>query len=296
LKYLNLMRRVARPRRPGDETFVGVPAMTAVPGSEPVELITPEWEAPAEVRSVMTTRLGGVSVAPWQSLNVGVHVGDSTVAVLENRMRVRQEAQLPSEPVWLDQVHGTSVVVLDASSTPRTVTAEQLMQSARPRADAAVTRATGVVCAIQVADCLPVLFAARDGSVIGAAHAGWRGLASGVLDATVAAMDVPADQIVAWLGPAIGPGEFEVGDDVVAAFAATARDAERERAAFVRKENGKWLCDLFTLARLRLAAMGITQVSGGGLCTVSDARRFYSYRRDGQTGRMAALIWLTDPS
>jgi YfiH family protein len=243
----------------------------------------------------MTTRLGGVSVAPWDSLNLGVHVGDNAVAVLENRMRVRREAELPSEPVWLDQVHGSSVVVLDAGNIPRTATAEQLMQSRRPRADAAVTRQAGVVCAIQVADCLPVLFAARDGSVVGAAHAGWRGLASGVLGATVAAMDVPSDQIVAWLGPAIGPENFEVGDDVVAAFVDTAHSDQRAQteAAFVRKPDGKWLCDLFALARLRLAAAGVTQVSGGGLCTVSDAKRFYSYRRDGQTGRMAALVWVT---
>jgi YfiH family protein len=262
--------------------------------AEAVELITPEWEAPIGVRAVMTTRLGGVSVAPWESLNLGVHVGDNTAAVLENRTRVRKEAELPSEPVWLEQVHGSSVVVLDAGNIPRTATAEQLMDSRRPRADAAVTRQAGVVCTIQVADCLPVLFAARDGSVVGAAHAGWRGLASGVLGATVAAMDVPGDQIVAWLGPAIGPQNFEVGDDVVAAFIATAHDDQRTEteAAFVRKPDGKWLCDLFALARLRLAAAGVTQVSGGGLCTVSDGRRFYSYRRDGQTGRMAALVWL----
>jgi YfiH family protein len=216
-------------------------------------------------------------------------------AVFENRMRVRKEAGLPSEPVWLDQVHGTSVVVLDAGNIPRTTTAEHLMEARRTRADAAVTREHGVVCAIQVADCLPVLFAACDGSVVGAAHAGWRGLASGVLGATVAAMGVPADQIVAWFGPAIGPEHFEVGDDVVEAFAATAHTDQRAQtqAAFVRRPNGKWLCDLFALARLRLAAVGVTQVSGGGLCTVTDARRFYSYRRDGQTGRMAALIWLT---
>jgi YfiH family protein len=262
--------------------------------NEAVEFITPEWAAPAGVQAVMTTRLGGVSVPPWDSLNLGVHVGDNTAAVLENRVRVRKEAQLPSEPVWLEQVHGTSVVILDASNIPRTSTAEQLMDARRPRADAAVTRQAGVVCAIQVADCLPVLFAARDGSVVGAAHAGWRGLASGVLGATIAAMEVPADQIVAWLGPAIGPQNFEVGDDVVAAFAATAHSDQRAQtdAAFVRQPNGKWFCDLFALARLRLAAAGVTQVSGGGLCTVADSRRFYSYRRDGQTGRMAALIWL----
>ena len=288
------MRRVARQRRGGDERYAGVLAMMAASGDEAVELITPEWEAPVGIRAVMTTRPGGVSTAPWESLNLGVHVGDSTAAVLENRTRVRREGDLPSEPVWLEQVHGTSVVVLDASSIPRTATAEQLMESRRPRADAAVTRDAGVVCAVQVADCMPVLFAARDGSAVGAAHAGWRGLASGVLGATVAAMDVPPADIVAWLGPAIGPKSFEVGDDVVAAFAATAHRDQRAQteAAFVSQPNGKWLCDLFALARLRLAALGVTQVSGGGLCTVSDTRRFYSYRRDGQTGRMAALIWL----
>lgn len=270
--------------------------MMAAPDA--VELLAPEWEAPLGVRAVMTMRLGGVSAAPWDSLNLGVHVGDSAASVLENRMRVRREAHLPSEPVWLEQVHGTSVVVLDAGNIPRTATAEQLMQSPRPRADAAVTRQPGVVCAIQVADCLPVLFAARDGSVVGAAHAGWRGLASGVLGATIAAMEVPPEQVVAWLGPAIGPKSFEVGDDVVAAFADTAHSDQRAQteAAFVRQPNGKWLCDLFALAHLRLAAAGVTQVSGGGLCTVSDARRFYSYRRDGQTGRMAALVWFEGAS
>ncbi len=288
------MRKAARVRRGDDERYAGVLAMMAASNPEPVELITPEWEAPAGVRAVMTTRLGGVSGAPWDSLNLGVHVGDDASSVFENRRRLREAASLPSEPVWLEQVHGSSVVVLDAGNVPRTATAEQLPQSRRPCADAAVTRQAGVVCAIQVADCLPVLFAARDGSVVGAAHAGWRGLASGVLSATVAAMGVPGDQIVAWLGPAIGPENFEVGDDVLAAFVATARADQREQteAAFVRKPNGKWLCDLFALARLRLAAAGVAQVSGGGLCTVSDHRRFYSYRRDGRTGRMAALVWL----
>ena len=288
------MRRVARARRADDDRYAGVLAMMAAPGPESLEFITPDWSAPAGVRATVSTRLGGVSVAPWDSLNIGVHVGDDPAAVLENRVRIRREADLPSEPVWLEQVHGTSVVVLDASSIPRTATAEQLMESRRPRADAAVTREAGVVCAIQIADCMPVLFAARDGSVVGAAHAGWRGLASGVLGATVAAMDVPADQIVAWMGPAIGPEHFEVGDDVIAAFTATARSEHRAQteAAFRSQPSGKWLCDLFALARLRLEALGVSDVSGGGLSTVSDRRRFYSYRRDGQTGRMAALIWL----
>lgn len=278
--------------------------------------LAPEWAAPAGVRALMTTRRGGVSVAPWESLNLGVHVGDSTAAVLENRRRVREEGKLPSEPVWLEQVHGTAVIKLDgshiASIRPEAsathavgVQAASPAQRAqlisdpsalpvRPRADAAVTSSAGVVCAIQVADCMPVLFAARDGSVVGAAHAGWRGLAGGVLEATVVAMNVPASELLAWLGPAIGPHRFEVGDDVVQAFTigAGADRLAQTRAAFVRKSPGKWLCDLYALARLRLETIGISQVSGGGWCTVADAERFYSYRRDGQTGRMAALIWL----
>jgi YfiH family protein len=264
-----------------------------------VSFIAPEWDAIEGAHALMTTRVGGVSVAPWESLNLGVHVGDDPAAVLENRQRVRKEGALPSEPVWLEQVHGTSVVELDAGNTPRIAdTVERLLQSPRPRADASVTRQRGVVCAIQVADCMPVLFAARDGSVVGAAHAGWRGLASGVLGATVSAMNTAPDQVVAWLGPAIGPDHFEVGDDVVAAFRDTAAqaDASQTEAAFTRKANGKWLCDLYALARLRLAALGTTSVSGGGWCTFEDSQRFFSYRRDGQTGRMAALIWLAPSS
>jgi YfiH family protein len=275
--------------------------------------IEPEWSAPMRVRAVMTTRQGGVSVAPWNSLNLGVHVGDNTTAVLENRRRVRKEGGLPSEPVWLEQVHGTAVVVLeDMHAKPESgATAAD-----RPRADAAVTSRPGVVCAIQVADCMPVLFAASDGSVVGAAHAGWRGLAGGVLEATVEAMRTPPSQIVAWLGPAIGPQNFEVGDDVVEAFKRAASVGSRDapfiaepsspsatpakasnylaatEAAFTPRPNGKWLCDLYTLARLHLAALGITEVNGGGWCTVADAARFFSYRRDGQTGRMAALVWI----
>ncbi len=242
----------------------------------------------------MTTRLGGVSVAPWESLNLGVHVGDNPSSVIENRSRVRKEGALPSEPVWLEQVHGTSVVELDVGSIPRVATTdEQILQSPRPRADASFTRAAGVVCAIQVADCMPVLFAARDGSVVGAAHAGWRGLAGGVLGATVAAMGLPVSDLVAWLGPAISAKHFEVGEDVLAAFLDTSPGHQHAqvRAAFTSAAGGKWLCDLYALARLRLESLGITEITGGGWCTYEDAQRFYSYRRDGQTGRMAALIW-----
>lgn len=251
-------------------------------------LITPEWAAHPNVRAVMTTRRGGVSVAPWDSLNLGVHVGDSHTSVLQNRRRVREKAALPSEPVWLEQVHGTSVVVLDETHAVAAAAGQ------RPRADAAVTSREGLVCAIQVADCMPVLFAARDGSVVGAAHAGWRGLAGGVLEATVLAMGAPAAEIAAWLGPAIGPANFEVGEDVVEAFLRASAPADRKatQAAFVPQPTGKWLADLYALARLRLAALGVTQVAGGGRCTVAEKDEFFSFRREGQTGRMAALIWL----
>ncbi len=186
----------------------------------------------------MTTRVGGVSVAPWDSLNLGVHVGDTPSAVIENRARVRKDGELPSESVWLEQVHGTSVVELDAANIPRiAITDEQVMQSPRPRADASFTRQEGVVCAIQVADCLPVLFASRDGSVVGAAHAGWRGLAGGVLGATVAAMGASADDLLAWLGPAISPKHFEVGEDVLTAFLDTSpADTHDTGASRLRSE------------------------------------------------------------
>jgi YfiH family protein len=268
----------------------------------------------------MTTRTGGVSVAPWESLNLGVHVGDNPSSVMENLARVRKEGALPAEPAWLEQVHGTSVVELDAGNIPRiAVTDEHILHSPRPRADAAFTRRTGIVCAIQVADCMPVLFSSRDGAVVGAAHAGWRGLAGGVLGATIAAMGAPASDLIAWLGPTISAKHFEVGEDVLTAFLDTSPESEREqvRAAFKpigsaakvshsganaqpsaspATTGGKWLCDLYALARLRLARVGVTEISGGRWCTYEDAQQFYSYRRDGQTGRMAALIWRTGDS
>ena len=243
-----------------------------------LEIIVPDWPAPKGVRAAFTTRAGGVSVAPYDSLNVGAGVGDSDEAVAENRRRVSQRLQLPSEPVWLEQVHGTEVVVVGAI-------ADRL---ASPRADASVSHSAGYVCAIRVADCIPVLFAARDGSVVGAAHAGWRGLAGGVLEATVGQLGVPPSQLMAWMGPAIGPDHFEVGEDVLKAFLAKDGGAG---AAFVSNPRGHWQCDLYLLARRALAALGVHETYGGGWCTYADARRFFSYRRDGQCGRMAALIW-----
>jgi YfiH family protein len=236
--------------------------------------LVPEWPAPVHVRALVTTRLGGVSRGPYASFNLSYRVGDDETAVDENRRRLR--AWLPAEPRWLRQVHGTGVVEAAGVTTP-------------VEADAAVTRNPGVVCAISVADCIPVLFCDRAGTVAGAAHAGWRGLAGGVLDNTVAALGrAPAD-LMAWLGPGIGPTAFEVGADVFDAFVAQDDGA---RAAFRPHAGGKWLCDLFHLARRRLAALGIGAVSGGDRCTYREPGQFFSYRRDRTTGRMAALLWL----
>ena len=238
------------------------------------ECFVPEWDVPANVRALQTTRNGGVSTAPWASFNLGDHVGDDPAAVAANRAQL--SSLLPAEPHWLTQVHGT--VAVDAEKMPKTATA-----------DAAFARQAGHVCAVMTADCLPVLFCDRRGTVVAAAHAGWRGLLAGVLESTVNAMQVPSDELLVWLGPAIGPHCFEVGDEVRHAF--VARDAEAG-SGFVPGEPGKWLCDIYLLARQRLNTLGVQSVSGGVACTVSETERYFSYRRDGVTGRMASLIWL----
>lgn len=243
------------------------------------EVLTPEWLAPRAVRAAFTLRRGGVSIAPFDSLNLGAHVGDAPDAVAENRRRVNAGLNLPAEPAWLEQVHGTRVADLDAPG-----------EAGHAPADAVMTRRAGKVCAVQVADCMPILFAARDASAVAVAHAGWRGLAAGVLEATVARLGITGRELIAWLGPAISARHFEVGDEVRTAF------LERDpvaRAAFVANPRGRWLCDLATLARQRLAALGVAEVSGGNWCTYADPTRFFSFRRDGRCGRMAALIWLT---
>lgn len=240
---------------------------------ESAHRIIPEWPAPAGVRALQTTRLGGCSLAPYATLNLGLHVGDAPEAVAANRHCVDQE--LPAPPVWLEQVHGTVTVRADAAGTC-------------PVADAAVTRQPGVVCAIMTADCLPVLLCDAAGSVVAAAHAGWRGLSQGVLESVVAAMETPPAHLMAWFGPAIGPQAFEVGNEVRATFLCHDPAAAQ---AFVPLAGGQYHADIFLLARQRLHALGITRIHGGGICTFQDARRFFSHRRDGQTGRMASLIW-----
>ena len=248
----------------------------------------PDWPGlPARVCALTTTRLAGASPAPYDDgqggggFNLGVHVGDDLANVRRNRAGLR--AVLPAEPLWLSQVHGT--VVANASA------AAAGFPGAAPEADASIAAVPGAVCAIMTADCLPVLFADLDGKVVGAAHAGWRGLAGGVLGRTLEAMRaVGAGDITAWLGPAIGPEKFEVGADVVQAFGPAA-----PASAFrpIDGSSGKFLADIYALARHVLQRDGVQLISGGEYCTVSQAERFYSYRRDKVTGRQATLIWIT---
>jgi YfiH family protein len=239
-----------------------------------MQFIKPEWPAPDTVRALATTRTGGVSLPPYDSFNLGDHVGDDPAAVARNREILR--AYLPAEPGWLKQVHGTTVAPVDSPD-------------ARVEADAGVAFESAAVCAVLTADCLPVLFCDRRGTRVAAAHAGWRGLAAGVLEACIAAMRCPSDEILAWLGPAIGPQAFEIGEEVREVFV---RDLPAAAAAFVPVKPGKWLADIYELARLRLARAGVCEVYGGGFCTYAETGRFYSFRRDKATGRMASLIWL----
>ena len=244
-------------------------------------LIIPDWPVPQNVRSAISTREGGVSEGVFSSLNLGDHVGDCPQAVTENRARIIR--CVGGRPLWLNQIHGKRVV--DA--------ADYLRAIKPPEADAAFTRRSAVVCTVMTADCLPVLFCDSDGTVVAAAHAGWRGLLDGVLEETVKAMGVAAQDLMAYLGPAIGPQAFEVGEEVRAAF--IARNPQSS-AAFSPVKEGKWRAALFQLARQRLNRLGLLRIYGGDLCTFSAAEHFFSYRRDGQCGRMAAMIWLDEGS
>ncbi|HSX72185.1 MAG TPA: peptidoglycan editing factor PgeF [Pseudomonas sp.] len=237
--------------------------------------LQPDWPAPANVRTCVTTRAGGTSPAPFDSLNLGDHVEDDPVAVAANRQRLID--RLGCQPAWLKQVH-----------SPDVVEAEPVQVSV---ADASWSATPGVACAVLTADCLPALFCDRAGTRVAAAHAGWRGLAGGVLENTVAALGAAPDELLVWLGPAIGPDSFEVGPEVREAF--LARHAEAESAFCTSRNPGKFMADICALARVRLAAIGVTAVYGGGLDTFTDPR-FFSYRRAARTGRFASLIWLAD--
>lgn len=238
--------------------------------------IEADWPAPPHIRAVTSTRGGGVSQGAYASLNLGDHVGDDPRAVAANRQRLAQALSLPAQPLWLSQVHGCEV-------------AEAGREQSGCQADAALAVGPGQVCAVLSADCLPLLLCDRQGTRVAAVHAGWRGLAAGVIEAALAALAVPPQQLLCWLGPAIGPSAFEVGPEVRVAF--LAHDGRAE-AAFRPAHGDRYLADLPALARQRLRAAGVGFVGGGGYCTVSDRDRFFSYRRDGATGRMASLIWI----
>jgi polyphenol oxidase len=239
-----------------------------------MDFIAPDWPAPPCVAAASTTRRGGVSAAPFDSLNLGDHVGDDPAAVAANREALARALSLPATPVWLRQVHNTTVV--DAARS-----------GPGAEADAAVAFGPGAVCAVMTADCLPVLFCHERGDRVGVAHAGWRGLSAGVLETTVDALG-GGEGLMAWLGPAIGPAAFQVGEEVRGAFV----EQDPEATVAFRPDGDRWLADLYTLARRRLAACGVTAVYGGGFCTFSDSARFFSYRRDVRTGRMASLVWI----
>ncbi len=244
--------------------------------TERLSFITPNWPAPANIKCLNTMRTGGVSQGPFESFNLGVHVGDEIAHVTANRARLTE--YLPSEPMWLNQIHGTQV----AQSSQYTSVCD---------ADASMAQQPNEVCVVMTADCLPVLFCNSKGTQVAAAHAGWRGLLDGVLENTVSAFNHSSD-VMAWLGPAIGPNAFEVGQEVKDGFCA--QNGACESCFKPSINSGKWLADLYSLARLRLAAIGVSDVYGGDFCTYTDQARFFSYRRDGVTGRMASCIWLTD--
>jgi polyphenol oxidase len=247
-----------------------------------------DWPAPAGIRALTTLRSGpGVSLAPFDRFNLGLRSGDEPAHALANRQRLVEALALPAAPRWLQQVHGLHVLRFDRGEnefSPGLAAGD----ADEPIADASVTSSAGVVLAVLTADCLPVLLCSRDGRHIGAAHAGWRGLSAGVLEATVASMPVPPAQLLAWLGPAAGPQAYEIGEEVRQAFLDIDPAAD---AAFVPTRENHWCVDLYRLARQRLASAGVDAVYGGGLCTISDPQRFYSHRRDQRTGRLASLIW-----
>ncbi len=245
---------------------------------QPPGFIRPDWPAPANVHALTTLRTGGYSTGPYASFNLAAHTGDDPAAVRSNRRLLCDYFNLPGEPVWLQQVHGARFVEAKAGA-------------AASDADGSWTGTPGQVCAVMTADCLPLLICDRHGSRVASAHAGWRGLHAGVISSAVSALATDPTELVVWLGPAIGPQAFEVGHEVQQAFCE--RDS-RNREAFRQTDASHWLCDLYHLARIELASLGVTGIYGGAFCTFSDEQRFYSYRRDGQTGRMASLIWLAE--
>lgn len=243
-----------------------------------LNLITPDWPAPKNIKAFTTTRIGGYSQAPYDSFNLAIDIGDDHPEnIIRNRALLKEHLRLPGEPVWIKQIHGINVIQADSPATDFI-------------ADASFTYQPNVVCAITTADCLPLLVTDQTGSCVAAIHAGWHGLAAGVIEATLKKLDVPRNQLLIWLGPAIGPEAFEVGEEVYQQFVDHDMQAKQ---AFKRNSNGRWLANIYLLAKQRFLAQGVTQIFGGEFCTYTDKKHFYSYRRDQQTGRMASLIWLT---
>jgi polyphenol oxidase len=235
------------------------------------------WPAPHTIKAYTTTRLGGISTAPYDQFNLGDHVGEPLEQTTANRELLKQKLQLPGDPVWIQQTHGITTIEAKPAHTGQ-------------EADASFTQQSGIVCAVLTADCLPVLLCNRQGTQVAAIHAGWRGLANGVIESALKALELPPDDILVWLGPAISSNHFEVGDEVRDQFITFMKEAA---SAFSPSPNQRWMADLYLLARLRLQKQGITQIYGGEYCTYTDKHLFYSYRRDGAaTGRMASLIWI----
>ncbi len=244
--------------------------------------IFPDWDAPANVGAVVTTRIGGRSCNQYASYNLAQHVGDNKETVAKNRQQLKHQLALPSEPQWLNQVHGTTVIGFDENNIHH--------KNHTFQADAAWTKRLQTVCTIMTADCLPVLLCDASGTMVAAIHCGWRSLSAGILEKTIAAMNIPPKELLVWLGPAIGPTMFEVGDDVRDIFT---KNYPATISAFSPKSKGKWFGDIYKMARKILIGIGIEKAAGGDYCTYCDDKRFFSYRRNGITGRMAALIWLS---
>jgi len=240
-----------------------------------IETVKPDWSLPAQIRACCTTRRGGVSEMPFDSLNLGLHVGDRADDVLQNRRRLREDLLLPSEPCWINQTHSVEVVTLE--------------QDDNRDADAAITREAGRIAVVMTADCLPILLCNQAGSEVAAIHAGWRGLQAGVIQSTLAAMQSSPQQLIAWIGPGITQASFEVGDEVYAAFVDPLPSAA---SCFSANRPGHWLCDLGGIAASVLGRAGVAEVSRSSHCSYRDAAMFYSYRRETVTGRMASLIWI----
>ena len=239
--------------------------------------ITPDWPAPENIKAFTSTRKAGVSEGAFASFNLALHVEDNPQQVKQNRQLLFEALNLPSEPVWLEQVHGVQVINADHADNT-------------PQADAAFSTEKNKVCVVMIADCLPVLICNRQGTKVAAAHAGWRGLQAGVIEASIESLQENRQDILVWLGPAIGPDTFEVGDDVRQKFIT---EIPETVSAFTVSKPGHWLANIYELAKIRLQNMGIDQIYGGDFCTYTDQQHFYSYRRDGVTGRMASLIWRT---